>query len=105
MLLGNDLAGAKVMVDPCLCSLPFVSDNTNETSGKSLAYSLLARFTRAMAKQADKQSSLLANDPVKSQIVDLSDTFLANDNDLYDNCSTDDPEDDVNMIVLFLPTN
>ena len=35
LLLGNDLAGAKVMVDPCLCSLPCVSDSTNETTGNS----------------------------------------------------------------------
>ncbi|XP_065917657.1 uncharacterized protein [Dysidea avara] len=104
LLLGNDLAGAKVMVDPCLCSLPFVSDSTNETSWEIPGLFPACAVTRAMAKQADKQSSLLANDPVKSQIVDLSDTFLANDNDLYNNCSTDDPEDDANMNCP-VPTN
>ena len=50
-----------------------------------------------MAKQAEKQSLLLADDSVKSHIVDLSDTFLTDDNYLHNNCFTDDHENDANM--------
>jgi len=49
-----------------------------------------------MAKQADKQSLLLANDQVKSHVVDLSDTFLANDH-VHDSCFTDEHTSDVSF--------
>lgn len=94
LLLGNDLAGSKVMVDPCLCSLPCVSDNTEETLREFPGLFPACAVTRAMAKQAEKQSLLLANDPAQSHTVDLSDTFLADDNDLPDSCFTDDHETD-----------
>jgi len=56
-----------------------------------------------MAKQADKQSLLLANDQVTSHVVDLSDTFLANDH-VHDNCFKDDHTTDASFQCP-VPTN
>ena len=92
LLLGNDLAGEKVMVNPCLSSLPCISDNTNETSQEIPGLFPACAVTHAMAKQAEKQLKLL-DDPTKSHVVDLSDTFLPH-SDLHDNY-VDEPERDV----------
>lgn len=93
LLLGNDLAGNKVMVDPCLSRFPYVSDSTSwETPGLFPACAV----TCVMAKQAEKQSLLLANDQAKSHIVDISDTFLANDH-VHDNTFTDDHTSDASL--------
>ena len=102
LLLGNDLAGSKVMADPCLSScLPCVSDSTSwEIPGLFPTCAV----TRAMAKQAEKQSLSLANNQAKSQVVDLSDTFLANDH-VHDNSySVDDHPTDTNLKCP-VPTN
>jgi len=102
LLLGNDVAGAKVMSNPCLCSLP-CPDSTIETSREIHGLFPACAVTRAMAKQAEKQS-LLSDDLAKSHTVDLSDTFLGHDNDLHDNCFSDDHHDDANMKCP-VPTN
>ena len=100
LLLGNDLAGSKVMVDPCLSRLPCASDSTSwEIPGLFPTCAV----TRAMAKQAENQSLLLANDQTKSHIVDISDTFLANDH-VHDNSFTDDHTSDASLKCL-VPTN
>ena len=96
LLLGNDLAGSRVNVDPCLFSVLCVLDSTNKTSQKIPGLFLACAITCAMAKQTDKQSLLLANDQAKSHAVDLSDTFLANDH-VHDNCFTDDHTSDVSF--------
>ena len=83
LLLGNDLASEKVMANPCLSSLPCISDNTKETSQAIPGLSSACALTHAMGKQAEKQLVLL-NDPAKSHVVDLSDMFLAH-SDLHDN--------------------
>ena len=101
LLLGNDLAGSKVMADPCLSCLPCVSDSTSwEIPGLFPACAV----TRAMAKQAEKQSLSLANDQAKSHVVDLSDTFLANDHVHDNSCSVDDHPTDTNLKCP-VPTN
>ena len=92
--------GSKVMVDPCLSRLPCASDSTSwEIPGLFPACTV----TRAMAKQAEKQSLLLANDQAKSHIVDISDTFLANDH-VHDNSFTYDHTSDVSLKCP-VPTN
>ena len=87
LLLGNDLAGSKVNVDPCLSNVPYASDSTNEASQEIPGLFPARAITRAMAKQANKQSLLSANDQATSHVVDLSDTFLANDH-IHDSCFT-----------------
>ena len=77
-----------------ICSLPCISDNTNETSQEIPGLFPACAAICAMAKQAEKQLELLDN-PAKSHIVDLSDTFLAY-SDLHDNY-VDEPERDVEM--------
>ena len=69
LLLGNNLAGSKVMVDPCLSSLPCISDSTTETSREIPGLFPACAVTCAMAKQAEKQYLSLANDQAKSHIV------------------------------------
>ena len=100
LLLGNDLAGSRVNVDPCLSSVPCVSDSTNETSqefaGLFPACTITRAITCTMAKQAEKQSLLLVNDQATSHVVELSDTFLTNDHVHY-NCFTDDHTSDVSF--------
>jgi len=80
LLLGNDVTGTKVTGNPCLCNLP-CPGSTIEASQE------IYGCTHAMAKQAEKQSLLLADDLAKSHTVDLSDTFLADNNDLHDSIS------------------
>ena len=87
LLLGNDLAGSRVNVNHCLSSDPCVSDSTNETSQEIPGLFPAWAIARAMAKQADKQSLLLVNDQATSHVVDLLDTFLANDH-VHDSCFT-----------------
>ena len=72
-----------------------VSDSTNETLWEISSLLPACVVTHAMDKQAEKQSLLLADDLAKSHIVDVS-----NDNDLHDNCSTDDHENDANTRMM-----
>ena len=74
LLLGNDLAGEKVMINPCLSSLPCEPDSTNETIPGLFP---ACAVTRAMAKQAKEQSPLLLEKQADPHDVNLSDTFLA----------------------------
>ena len=76
LLLVNDLAGEMVMANPCLSSLPCVSDSTNEKSKEIPGLFPACAVIHAMAKQAEKQSEL-SDDLAKNHVVDLSDTFLA----------------------------
>ena len=92
LLLGNDLAGEKVMVNPCLSKLSCISDNTNETSQDINGLFPACAITCTMAKQAEKQLEVL-DYPAKSHIVDLSDMFLAH-SDVHDNY-VDEPERNV----------
>ena len=103
LLLGNDLAGSRVNVNPCLSSVPCVSDSTNETSQEIPGLFPACAITRAMAKQADKKPLLLANDQAKSHVVDLSDTFLANDH-VHDSYFTDEHTSEVSFQCP-VPTN
>ena len=103
LLLGNDLAGSRVNVNPCLSSVPCVSDSTNKMSQEIFGLFPACAITRAMAKQADKQPLLLANDQAKSHVVDLSDTFLANDH-VHDSYFTDEHTSDVSFQCP-VPTN
>jgi len=56
-----------------------------------------------MAKRADKQSLLLANDQATSHVIDLSDIFHANDH-VHDGCFTDDHTSDASFQCP-VPTN
>ena len=101
LLLGNNLAGSKVMVDPCLSHLLC----TDSTSWEIPALFPACAVTRAMAKQAEKQSLLLANDQAKKPYFrhTVSDTFLANDH-VHDNSFTDDHTSDASLKCP-VPTN
>ena len=76
-----------VIANPRLSGLPCVSDSTNENSQEIPGLFPACTVTRAMAKQAEKQSEL-SDDLAKSHVIDLSDTFLAH-SDLHDNCVND----------------
>ena len=80
------------MANPCLSSLLCISDNINEASQEIPGLFPACTVIHALAKQAEKQLELL-DDPAKSHVVDLSDTFLAH-SDLHDNY-VDEPERDV----------
>ena len=84
LLLGNDLAGEKVMANPCLSSLPCESDSTIKISQEIPDLFPACAVTRAMTQKAAERSSVSLQDQVHSHDMDLSDTF-STQTGLHDN--------------------
>ena len=75
LLLGNDLAGEKIIVNPHMIKKPCSqNDESNIENGCSFTYPSCA-VTRAMSKKMSKQTS---DNATSSSMLDLSQTFMAN---------------------------
>ena len=70
LLLGNDLAGKKVMVNPCLSSLPCNSDHTKEIRQDIPGLYPVCAVTRAMAVREKSQTRHLSDGQSTSSVGD-----------------------------------
>lgn len=75
-VLGNNLAGVKVIASPCLSSLLCEPDSTSEVLQDILGLFPACTVTHTMARRAAGQSLLLSNDQATSLNNNLYDTIL-----------------------------
>ena len=76
LLLGNDLAGGRVIANPKVTSKPVTLENVEKLEEDSPGLFPSCAVTRAMAKKAAEEPN--ANKQSEDILVDLSETFLAN---------------------------
>ena len=74
LLLGNDLAGDKVIMNPIVSEKPSYAENGVENKEVFPACAV----TRAMQKKIEKEETLLKDDGTKTSDFELKDTFFAN---------------------------
>ena len=77
LLLGNDLAGEKVMANPCLSSLPCKSDSTSKILQDIPNLFPACAVTRVMTRKAAEHSSVSLQDQVNSHDIDLQYLILS----------------------------
>ena len=100
LLLGNDLAGDKVMANPCVSSFPGNSENTEKIMEDIPGLFPVCAVTRAMAKRAESQaisvpssqamSSLGDSNELQTSKMSLTRQDTKKDNDLNDDCEKQD---------------
>ena len=76
LLLGNNLAGGRVIANPKVTSKPVTLENVEKLEEDSPGVFPSCAVTRAMAKKAAEEPN--ANKQSEDILVDLSETFLAN---------------------------
>ena len=76
LLLGNDLAGGRVIANPKVTSKLVTLENVEKLEEDSPGLFLSCAVTQAMAKKAAKEPN--ANKQSEDILVDLSETFLTN---------------------------
>ena len=82
LILGNDLAGDRVMADPCVCPKPCLSIDPDEDELQKSGVFTSCAVTRAMAHrkaniQTDITSKSNQNDDPPISSIDLSETALS----------------------------
>ena len=87
MLLGNDLAGGKVVADPKITSEPITLVSTEKLEEVIPGIFSSCAVTRAMAKKAQEEPKDCKQST--DVLVDLSDTFLNNYDHDMQNSNTD----------------
>ena len=93
LLLGNDLAGGKVVADPKVTSKPITSVSTEKLEEVIPGIFPSCAVTRAMAKKAQEEPKDCKQST--DVLVDLSDTFLNNYDHDVQNFSDTNPRDRV----------
>jgi hypothetical protein len=81
LLLGNDLAGDKVMMNPCMCKTPVINEGTKVLEIENPGLFPACVVTRAMANRANKTNTESVKGDNGDMSVALSDTFFANIDD------------------------
>ena len=90
LLLGNDLAGGKVVADPKVTSKPITLVSTEKLEEVFPGIFSSCAVTRAMAKKAQEEPKDYKQST--DVVVNLSDTFLNNYDHDVQNHSDTDPE-------------
>ena len=95
LLLGNDLAGGKVVADPKVTSKPITLVSTEKLEEVIPGIFPSCAVTRAMAKKAQEEPKDCKQST--DVLVDLSDTFLNNYDHDVQNFSDTNPKDGVDV--------